>query len=147
MKNPTIMRAGAVAKEGIARKIGDRNKATRNKPAETKEVKPDLPPSAIPDADSAKVVMVEVPKTAPAVVPMASASRAPRIEGSLPSSSSISALDAQPIKVPKVSNTSTKRKAKTTTRKLRERILLKSNLANVGAMELGIETRALGIKL
>ena len=111
MKNPTIIRAGAVAKDGIAKKIGDKNRATKNNPAETKEVNPDLPPSAIPDADSAKVVMVEVPKIAPAVVPMASAIRAPRMEGSLPSSSSILALEAQPIRVPKVSNTSTKRKA------------------------------------
>ena len=127
--------------------MGDRNRATKNNPAETKEVNPDLPPSAMPDADSAKVVMVEVPKIAPAVVPMASAISAPRMEGSLPSSSSILALEAQPIRVPKVSNTSTKRKANTTTKKFKEKILLKSNLPKLGAMELGIEIKALGIKL
>ena len=147
MKNPTTIKAGAVAKDGMARKIGERNRDTRKSPAVTNDVRPDLPPSAIPDADSAKVVIVEVPKTAPAVVPKASAKRAPLIAGSFPSSSSIFALDAQPIKVPRVSKTSTKRKAKTTTRKFKENTLLKSILKKVGAIELGTEIRELGIKL
>ena len=147
MKNPTTIKAGAVAKDGMARKIGERNRDTRKSPAVTNDVRPDLPPSAIPDADSAKVVMVDVPKTAPAVVPKASAKRAPLIAGNFPSSSNIFALDAQPIKVPKVSKTSTKRKAKTTTRKFKENTLLKSILKKVGAIELGTEIRELGIKL
>ena len=65
IKNPTTIRAGAVAKDGIARKIGDRNRDSANRIAATTAVKPVLPPSATPDALSTKVVVVEVPRTAP----------------------------------------------------------------------------------
>lgn len=73
IKNPTITRAGAVAKDGIVRKIGDKNSAPTKKRPDTIEVSPVLPPSAIPEEDSTKVVIVDVPRQAPTVVPSASA--------------------------------------------------------------------------
>ena len=147
MKKPTTIRAGAVANEGIARKIGEKKRLSRNKPPTTIELRPVRAPSAMPEEDSTKVVMVEVPSTAPTVVPMASARSAPLMRGSLPSLSSISALDAQPIRVPSVSKISTKRKEKTTTRKLTESTLLKSIFIKVGARDAGIAIRDAGIKL
>ena len=68
MYSPTIIRAGAVANEGIARKIGDRNRDRPNKIAVVTAVRPVLPPSDTPEALSTKVVVVEVPSTAPTVV-------------------------------------------------------------------------------
>ena len=65
IKNPTTTRAGAVAKDGIAKKIGDRNKDKPNKMAATTAVKPVLPPSETPEALYTKVVVVEVPNNAP----------------------------------------------------------------------------------
>ena len=141
------MSAGAVAKDGIARNNGEKKSARRKNPATTMEVRPVFPPSAIPDADSPKVVIVEVPRMAPTVVPIASASSAPLIPGSFPSSSSISALEAQPIKVPKVSNTSTKRKAKTTTKNSRLATFERSRCIKVGATDAGIAMMPLGIRL
>ena len=91
-------------------------------------VRPVRPPSVTPDALSTKVVVVEVPKIAPTLVATASAIRAPLILGSLPSLSSISALDATPISVPSVSNRSTNRNANITTIKSRIRIPEKSAL-------------------
>ena len=44
IKNPTTIKAGAVAKDGIAKKIGDNNNATRNNAADTNAVSPVLPP-------------------------------------------------------------------------------------------------------
>ena len=102
------------------------------------EVNPVLPPSEIPDEDSTNVVIVEVPSTAPTIVPTESASKAPFIPLSSPFSSSIFALDAQPISVPSVSNTSTKRKANITTKKSAVFIKEKSSCAKVGASEAGI---------
>ena len=72
IRNPTTIRAGAVAKEGIARKIGEMNRESANKTAETREVRPVRPPSATPEALSTNVVTVEVPHIAPTVVPTAS---------------------------------------------------------------------------
>ena len=70
IKNPTTIRAGAVAKDGIARKIGDRNRDSPNSMAATMAVRPVRPPSATPEALSTKVVTVEVPQTAPTEVPL-----------------------------------------------------------------------------
>ena len=134
IKNPTTTRAGAVAKDGIAKKIGDRNKDKPNKMAATTAVKPVLPPSETPEALSTKVVVVEVPNNAPTDVPTASAIKAPLICGSFPSLSSMSALEATPINVPSVSNISTNKNANITTRKSRDNTLEKSSLKNVGAM-------------
>ena len=82
-----------MAKDGIARKTGDSSRDRRNSTAVVREVSPVRPPSDTPEALSTKVVTVEVPNMAPAVVPMASAMSAPLIRGSFPSLSSISALE------------------------------------------------------
>ena len=72
-----MISAGAVAKDGIARNTGDSSRDSRNRIAVVMEVRPVLPPSVTPDALSTKVVVVEVPITAPAVVATASAIKAP----------------------------------------------------------------------
>ena len=71
--NPTITKAGAVAKDGIARKIGDKNRDNPKRIAVVTAVRPVLPPSDTPEALSTKVVVVEVPRIAPKVVATASA--------------------------------------------------------------------------
>lgn len=63
-----MINAGAVANDGIARKIGDRNNARPNRIAVVTAVRPVLPPSDTPEALSTNVVVVDVPRTAPAVV-------------------------------------------------------------------------------
>lgn len=65
--------------------IGVKINATTNKIPATTEVKPVRPPSETPEALSTKVVTVEVPRQAPAVVATASAKSAPLILGSFPS--------------------------------------------------------------
>ena len=115
IKKPTITRAGAVAKLGIARKIGDRNRATKNRIPVVIAVRPVFPPSATPELDSTKLVTVEVPSIEPATVPIASAIRTRPTRGRLPSSSSRSAFSATPITVPMVSNISTNRNENTIT--------------------------------
>lgn len=107
MRKPTTTRAGAVAKEGMARKMGERKRDRPKRAAEKRPVRPVRPPSAIPAALSAKVVTVEVPSTAPE-------RRAHFSRGSLPFSSSRSDWAAMPMMPPRVSKRSTKRKAKTT---------------------------------
>ena len=59
--NPTITKAGAVAKDGIARKIGDKNRDNPKRIAVVTAVRPVLPPSDTPDALSTNVVVVDVP--------------------------------------------------------------------------------------
>ena len=108
IKKPTTISAGAVAKDGIAVKIGAKNIDSAN--------------------STAAVVVVEVPRTAPAVVATASARSAGFICGSLPFSSSISAFEHTPIRVPKVSKRSTNRKENTTTIKLKIPMLCISTL-------------------
>ena len=53
--------AGAVAKDGMARKIGDRNSDSPKRIAVVTDVSPVLPPSDTPDALSTNVVVVDVP--------------------------------------------------------------------------------------
>ena len=127
-----------MAKEGIARKIGESRRESPNSTAATREVRPVRPPSATPEALSTKVVTVEVPHIAPTVVPTASERRAPFMRGSLPSLSSMSALEATPISVPSVSNMSTKRNANIITTKSSENTIEKSIFIKVGIM-LGTE--------
>ena len=124
-----------MAKEGIARKIGESRRESANRIPATMEVRPVRPPSATPEALSTKVVTVEVPQTAPTVVPTASERSAPLIFGSLPSLSSISALEATPISV---SNISTNRNANMMTTKSSENTMEKSIFIKVGAI-LGTE--------
>ena len=52
IRRPTQTRAGVVAKVGIARKIGEKNRATMNKTAAVTAVRPVLPPLATPALDS-----------------------------------------------------------------------------------------------
>ena len=113
----TKINAGAVANPGIAQKIGEKKIASRNKKPVTTEARPVLAPSATPEELSTNVVVVEVPRTAPALVAIASASSACLILGSLSFSSNICALFATPIKVPNVSNISTNKKDKIITTK------------------------------
>ena len=54
--SPTIISAGAVANDGIARKIGDKNSDNPNKAAAVTDVRPVLPPNITPDELSTKVV-------------------------------------------------------------------------------------------
>ena len=117
MRKPTMMRAGAVAKAGIARKKGERNRERAKRTATVTAVRPVRPPSETPAALSTKVVVVETPRPAPMVVATASAMRAPLMRGSFPSSSSMFALEETPTRVPRVSKISTKRNAKRTTKK------------------------------
>ena len=79
-----MIKAGAVAKDGIVKNKGEKITDNRNKKPVTTAVKPVLPPSETPDALSTKVVVVDVPSTAPAVVATASAINAPLILGNLP---------------------------------------------------------------
>ena len=150
MKNPTIISAGAVANPGIARKIGDKNRETKNINPVVIAVRPVFPPSATPALDSTKLVMVEVPIIEPATVPTASAISTRPTRGSLPSLSRRFALSATPITVPIVSNISTNKNENTiiTNCDKFSPIQPKSNLKNVGAMDFGIKEDAVkdGIK-
>ena len=115
IRKPTKISAGAVANEGIATNIGASNVERRKSTAVVIAVRPVLPPALTPEADSTKVVIVDVPKMAPAVVAMASDNNTGLIFSSLPFSSSIFAFEATPIIVPNVSKISTKRNANTIT--------------------------------
>ena len=53
--------------------IGEKISAIRKSMPTIVDVRPVLPPSVTPDALSTNVVTVDVPSTAPAVVPIASA--------------------------------------------------------------------------
>ena len=128
IRKPTKISAGAVAKPGIAQNIGARNIDKRKSRPVTTDARPVLAPAATPAELSTKVVVVDVPRTAPALVATASARSACLILGSLPSSSSMSALVATPISVPKVSNISTKRNANMIIMKLMIPTLVKSAL-------------------
>ena len=76
ISRPTMISAGAVAAEGIERKSGEKKRATAKQMAMTKAVRPERPPCATPAALSTYVVVVDVPRTAPAVVAIASAIKA-----------------------------------------------------------------------
>ena len=107
-----MISAGAVAKDGMAIKSVRGTSESRKSTDVVKAVRPVLPPAATPAEDSTKVVVVEVPRTAPAEVATASAISAGFIAGSLPSLSSIFAFVLTPIIVPSVSKRSTKRNEK-----------------------------------
>ena len=86
--------------------MGAMNMHSRNKMPATRAVRPVRPPASTPEADSTKVVTVEVPVRAPVMVPTASEIRACFIWGMVPFSSSILAREAVPTRVPMVSNMS-----------------------------------------
>ena len=91
--------------------------ASKNKKPVTTDARPVLAPSDTPEELSTKVVVVDVPRIAPAEVAIASAKSAGLILSNFPFSSNISALLATPIRVPIVSNISTNRNAKMITTK------------------------------
>ena len=126
MKNPTKNSDGAGAKPKIAVKIGAKKIASRNKNPVTTDAKPVLAPSPTPAELSTKVVVVDVPKTAPTEVAIASANNAGLILGNFSSLSNISAFEDTPISVPIVSNISTNKKDNNTTIKSKILILPKS---------------------
>ena len=74
IRTPTYTRAAAVAHPGINAATGLKNIAIKNKTPVVNAVKPVLPPSPTPVADSTYVVTVDVPHTAPAHVARASES-------------------------------------------------------------------------
>ena len=113
---PILLAAAAL---GMNAKKGSRNMESRKSAAVVSEVRPVLPPAATPEDDSTNVVVVDVPRTAPADVATASARRAGFIFGSFPSLSSIFAFVLTPMSVPRVSKRSTNRNEKITTTKLK----------------------------
>ncbi len=112
-----MISAGVVAKPGTARKIGAKRIERAKRAAAVTAVRPVLPPAATPEADSTKVVVVEVPKTAPTEVATASAQSAPEMRGRRPSLSRKPPFSETPMSVPSVSKRSTKKKANITTKK------------------------------
>ena len=119
IRKPTTIKAGAVAKAGIAVNSGEKKAASPNSTPVVTAVSPVRPPWATPAEDSTKAEVVDVPIIAPQVVAMASVRRAGRMTGSFPSLSRKPALEHTPIRVPMVSNISTNRKENMITTKLR----------------------------
>lgn len=64
IRNPTKIRAGAVANPGIVVNTGARKIETRKRNPVTTDESPVLPPSATPAELSTNVVVVDVPSTA-----------------------------------------------------------------------------------
>ena len=95
-----------MAAAGMTATMGAMNMHSRKATPQVNAVRPVRPPASTPDADSTKVVTVDVPVQAPTMVPMESESRASFIWGILPFSSSMSAREAVPTSVPMVSNMS-----------------------------------------
>src|SRR3954471_6148870 len=73
---PTIINAGAVTSNVITARIGEKNKAIVKQAAIMTDVKPVLPPTAIPAEDSTLVAGVDVPNIAPIAPAVESASNA-----------------------------------------------------------------------
>src|SRR5699024_8096286 len=93
--------------------MGEKNKVIKNSPATTRDVKPDLPPTATPEVDSTYALDVVAPTVAPTVVATASAVSAALALGSFPSFIKL-ACSATPIIVPVVSKMVTSKNANTT---------------------------------
>ena len=82
IRKPTNISAGAVANDGIAVNIGANMIASKNIIPVTAAERPVRPPASTPADDSTYVVVVDVPRTAPTDVAMASARSAGLILGS-----------------------------------------------------------------
>src|SRR4051812_18200682 len=80
---PTIINAAAVTSTEITATSGEKNKAITKQAAITTDVKPVLPPTAIPAEDSTLVAGVDVPKIAPITPAAESASNPAPIFGIL----------------------------------------------------------------
>ena len=92
------------------------------------------PPASTPEADSTKVVTVEVPQQAPATVPTASDSRASFMLGILPSLSVMPAREAVPTRVPMVSNISIMQKVMIRLIAVNQPMLKKSAKSNLNSV-------------
>ena len=112
MMNPTMTNAGAVANPGMARKMGAQIRDMRKRRAATMAASPVLAPALTPMADSANVVVVLVPRMAPAKVAMESAIRTFLIPGMVPSFFIRGVLTTAPLTEPTVSKKSVKKKEK-----------------------------------
>ena len=136
---PTMKRTGPVAAPGMARKRGENMSAIAKHTAMVNEVRPVRPPSDTPEALSIYVVVVLVPKTAPATVATASAMSTLLMPSTLPSLSTIPDFTETPTTVPMVSNMSMKRKVNTMATISQDRIWLHSNLQKIGSIEGGVD--------
>src|SRR5690554_2080963 len=87
IKIPTNINAGAVTAPVINVNNGQKNKETIKKIETKTAVRPERPPTSIPDKDSTYEVVDEVPTTAPTTVAAASAANALLDSTNLPSSS------------------------------------------------------------
>ena len=114
IKNPTIIRAGAVAAGGISKNTGENKRAIKKNTPVVRAVRPVFPPAATPEELSTKLVTVEVPNMAPKIVPTASANKACFTRGMVPFLPVRPARSATPTSVPTVSKISTKRNEKKT---------------------------------
>ena len=76
IRNPTKINAGAVANPGIVVNNGAKMIANKNNNPVTTEESPVLAPSDTPEELSTNVVVVDVPRIAPALVAIASAKSA-----------------------------------------------------------------------
>src|SRR5690625_3792153 len=114
IKIPTIMSAGAVTSTVIIDSNGEKKSASKKKPAVTIDANPVRPPTATPEVDSTKDVVVDVPTTEPTTVAAESAKSARPARGNLlffikP------ACVATATSVPAVSKKSTNKNVKMTT--------------------------------
>ena len=94
-----MTKAGAVASGGTIPKTGDRNIAKMKQTAVDTEVIPVRPPAPIPAADSTNVVVFDVPKIAPMIVPIESPNNARSIFELKPEPSSKAFISAS-VKIP-----------------------------------------------
>ena len=117
IRKPTIIRAGAVAKPGIAKNIGAQIRDNRNNKAQVSAAKPVRAPIRIPIVDSTNVVVVLVPRTPPIKVAIESASNMRFNFGISPLEFISGVLTIAPFTDPTVSKKSVKRNAKHTIRK------------------------------
>src|SRR5699024_7563844 len=93
--------------------MGEKNKVIKNSPATTRDVKPDLPPTATPEVDSTYALDGVEPKVAPTFVATVSPLSSVLTLGSFPSFIKL-ACSATPINVPVVSKMVTSKNANTT---------------------------------
>lgn len=112
---PTIIRTGAVAAAGIARNIGEKNKAAVKHKAMLRAVRPERPPCATPEELSIKVHAADVPSTDEHSVPIESAMNILFIPGTEPSLSANPPLMQTPRAEPVRLKRSMNRNERTTT--------------------------------
>ena len=106
----------------------------RNRIPVVKAVRPVRPPASTPDADSTKVVTVDVPVTAPTTVATESETKASFMFGIFPSLSTIPARDAVPTSVPMVSNISMIQNVMMSEIAVNHPILMKSLKSNLNSV-------------